>query len=73
MVKTRLGALRYNNRMEKIFDNARRIEHERNELIANHVESTDQELQAVLEASGYCPETAAYYVRQDRPEKGNDQ
>lgn len=28
-IRTRLGAQRYNNRMEKIFENARRLERER--------------------------------------------
>jgi len=28
-IKTRLGAIRYNNRMEKIWENARRIEADR--------------------------------------------
>lgn len=60
MIKTTLGAQRYNNRMDKIFNRARQ---ERAFIKATLTDTTDDEVMERLLADGYSYQTAKHYVQ----------
>jgi hypothetical protein len=60
MIKTALGAKRYNNRMDMIFNEYTQEQAFVAEAIANH--TTYEEVVTFLTSHGYSTQTAQYYA-----------